>query len=182
MRSQTLIKKYTQGLINSIDNEKEFLVVRGQLSEFESILESQEKLKIILLSPFLAPLKKINIVKEVLKKKSFKKKTIRFIDLILENDRLGVYSVILENLTEAWNEKKGILTFEVTSVVPLTENQKKKLRRKLESLEKKSVFLNYKIDSGLLGGLRIKRKNVVYDVSIEGNLSRLKEKICEGKA
>jgi len=51
---------------------------------------------------------------------------------------------------------------------------------KLERLEKKPVVLKYRIDPELVGGLMIKRKNIVYDISIKGSLLKLKEKIIEG--
>ncbi len=181
MKNQTLVKRYIQGLINSIQNDKEFLAINKELFEFNHILENQEELKNILLSPFFSSPKKIKIVKEILKKKAFHEKTIRFVTLLLENERLKLFSSIMDHLTEEWNEKKRISTFEVASVIPLTKIQKRKLKKKLETMEKASVILKYKIDPELIGGLKIRRKNIIYDVSIEGNLSRIKEKIFEGK-
>jgi len=50
----------------------------------------------------------------------------------------------------------------------------------LELLEKRPVSLKYRSDSTLVGGLSIRRGNIIYDVSIRGNLDRLKEIIIEG--
>jgi F-type H+-transporting ATPase subunit delta len=68
----------------------------------------------------------------------------------------------------------------VSSVVPLSDDQRRKLKDKLEHLNKRPVVLKYRIDTDLVGGLLIKRKNIVYDVSIQGSLLKLKEKIIEG--
>ncbi|MHC4737145.1 MAG: ATP synthase F1 subunit delta, partial [Planctomycetota bacterium] len=86
----------------------------------------------------------------------------------------------IESLPEVWNEQKGTYTFEVASVVPLTDEQRKKLGKKLELLEKRPVELKYRIDPELVGGLWVRRGNIVYDVSIKGNLMKLKEEISEG--
>jgi len=83
-------------------------------------------------------------------------------------------------LPVVWNEKQGVLTFEVSSVVPLTAAQKEKLQRELELLEKSSVRLNFKIDPELIGGLYLRRANTAYDDSLRGHLTKLKEKISEG--
>ena len=79
-----------------------------------------------------------------------------------------------------WNEEKGVNTYEVSSVIPLSDDQRKKLKVKLERLEKRPVVLKYRIDPELVGGLMIERKNIVYDISIKGSLLKLKEKIIEG--
>mgnify|MGYP003333704743 CR=1 FL=1 len=52
--------------------------------------------------------------------------------------------------------------------------------RELEALEKKPVRLVFRLDPAIVGGLAIRRGNVVYDVSIEGNLERMKERIEQG--
>jgi F-type H+-transporting ATPase subunit delta len=82
---------------------------------------------------------------------------------------------------EAWNERQGIATLEVASVVPLTDGQKARLEAALERLEGRPVSLDYRIDPEIIGGLALRKGNVVYDVSVEGDLSRLKEIIIEGQ-
>jgi len=68
----------------------------------------------------------------------------------------------------------------VASVIPLSDDQRKKLMEKLEHLDKRPVVLKCRIDRELVGGLLIKRKSMVCDISIKGSLLKLKEKIIEG--
>lgn len=179
MKNRVLIKRYSQGLINAIGDEGEFTAIHKELRNFLELLESREKLKKILQSPFLPLTKKKDLMDELLRTLSYKPKTTRFIGLCVENDRLEFFEDILEFLPELWNEEKGVSTFEVSSVVPLNEVQKEKLKEKLELLENKPVFLKYMSDPSLVGGLFLRQGNMVYDVSIRGNLDRLKENIIE---
>lgn len=94
--------------------------------------------------------------------------------------RLELLPEIVESMPEVWNEKKGVSTLEVASVVPLSDKQKKKLQEKLTKLEKRKVSLKYRIDPELIAGLWIRRGNIVYDVSLKGSLVNLKDKIIEG--
>jgi F-type H+-transporting ATPase subunit delta len=73
-----------------------------------------------------------------------------------------------------------VSTYEVVSVVPLNEDQKSRLTKKLEWLEKKPVFLKYREDPSLVGGLSVQKGNIIYDASISGSLERLKQLIIEG--
>jgi len=180
MKTQILIKRYTQGLVEALKNEKEFLTLGRELSDFAELLSSHKQLSETLVSPFLTSDKKFKIIKDILTKKKLSQKTSRFVLVLAENNRLELLSDILELLPTLWNEKKGIFTYEVASAVPLKEIQKKKLEHKLESLEKGPVFLKYSIDPELIGGLSIRKGNIVYDISLKGSLSRMKEKIMEG--
>ena len=179
MKNQILVKRYTQGLVNSIKNEKEFRALNEELIDFSRLTSTHKGLKEVLSNPFVPKSKKKEIIEELLAEKPFEDKTSRFVLLLLENNRFELLPDILDFLPELWNEERGILTFEVASVVPLKEDQKKLIQEKLELLEKKPVVLNYRIDPDLIGGLWIKKGNIVYDISIKGHLLKLKERICE---
>ncbi|MBL7083949.1 MAG: ATP synthase F1 subunit delta [Candidatus Aminicenantes bacterium] len=179
MKDQILIKRYTQGLVNSIKDEEELSALSGELSDFAELLEKHKELNDTLCSQFLPTTKKIQVAEDILVKKSLGKKISRFILLLVENNRLELLLDIIKSLPDVWNEEKGIYTFDVVSVVPLTEAQRKDLKNKLELLERRPVVLKYRIDLELVGGLWIQRGNIVYDASIKGDLMKLKEKICE---
>lgn len=180
MKSQILVKRYTLGLVNSVKDEAELSALLGELSAFSELLHTHKKLKETLLNPFFPTSRKMLIAQELLASMSARKKTERCILLLVENNRLERLPEIIESLPAAWNEKKGVDTYEVASVIPLSDGQRKKLKARLERLEKKPVVLKYRIDPDLVGGLLIKRKNIVYDISIKGSLLKLKEKIIEG--
>ncbi|MBN1271505.1 MAG: ATP synthase F1 subunit delta [Candidatus Aminicenantes bacterium] len=180
MRNQKLVRKYTQGLVNALKDEKEFKSIFSEVRDFFNLLTSQQKLKDVFVNRFLPFSKKTQIFEEIFKNKKIRGKTYRFLYLLFENDRLELLEDIIAELPDAWNEKKGISSFEVRSVIPLNENQKRRLARKLESMEKKPVVLKFKIEEDLIGGLWIKRGDIVYDVSIRGDLYSLKEKISQG--
>jgi F-type H+-transporting ATPase subunit delta len=180
MKSQILVKRYTLGLVNSIKDEAEFSALLGELSAFREMLHTHKELKDTFLNPFLPTSRKMQIAQELLASESVGKKAERFILLLVENNRLELLSEIIESLPGAWNEERGVHTYEVASVAPLSDDQRKKLEAKLERLEKKPVVLKYRIDPELVGGLLIKRKNIVYDISIKGSLLKLREKIIEG--
>jgi F-type H+-transporting ATPase subunit delta len=180
MKSQILVKRYNQGLVNSIKNEAGFSALYRELSAFNELINTNKRLKDILFNPFLPTSRKIQIVQELLAVGSFGKKAVRFILLLVENKRINLLPEIILAFPDAWNQEKGIDTYEVASVVPLSEEQKRTLKEKLEQIERKPVVVKYGINPELVGGLWIKKKNIVYDISIKGNLSKLKEKIIEG--
>ncbi len=151
----------------------------GELSEFDKFLSAHTDLKDTLASRFLPATKKTEIAEQVLERSSIGDKTRRFLLLLVENGRLALLPKILEMLPLVWNEEHGIVSFEVSSVIPLSTEQRKRLEEKLAVYENSPVSLTYKIDPSLIGGLSIRKGNIVYDASIRGDLEKLKQKIAE---
>lgn len=180
MKTQILTKRYARGLVSSIRDEKEFEILSDQMIGFLDLLSEHEELNVALTSPFLPPAKKMQIAKEILDKGGLEGKIGRFILLLVENNRLELLSEIVDLVPLLWDEKQGISPIEVASASTLSDDQKKRLKQKLEILEGGPVSLSYTIDPELIGGLTLKKGNLVYDVSIKGSLENLKERISEG--
>ena len=180
MKSHILVKRYTQGLVGALADEPEFITVQRELAEFQELLSSHEALKGTLASPFVAARKKTRVIKDVLAVSGFTAKTSRLILLLFEHGRLDLLGDMLEALPVIWNERRGVATFDVSSVVTLADAQKKRLKAELERLEGRPVFLRYSIDPRLVAGLSLQRGNVVYDASLRGHLAKIKERISEG--
>lgn len=180
MINKTLIRRYTRGLINSISKKDEFEVISRQLLDFQKFLSSQRELQQVFFKSVLPTSRKRAIGEEILGKKDLHPKVQRFLLLLIENGRLELLSDILGHLPDMWNVEQGITSFEISSVISLSDSQKKVLADKLEKMEKRPVFLEYKIDPDLIGGVSIRQGNIVYDASLRGALTKLQEKISEG--
>jgi len=179
MINKILVRRYTRGLINSISDEDEFGVISRQLLDFQEFLSGQKKLQQIFFKSVLPTSRKRAIGEEILEKKDLLPKVQRFLLLLIENGRLELLPDLLDHLPEMWNIELGISSFEISSVISLSDSQKKVLADKLEKMEKKPVFLKYKIDPDLIGGVSIRQGNIIYDASLRGALTKLQEIISE---
>jgi len=179
MKNELLAKRYTDGLAAALPEEAEFLTVSREIQEFWAVLDGHERLRVLLLRPFVSSTRKAAIMEEILGRESFREKTKRFLLLLIEHKRLELLPAVLRDLPARWKEIHGIQTFEVWSVVPLSEGQKRRLEEELSRLEKSPVSCSYGLDPALVGGLFIRKGNRVYDVSVKGELERLKEIIGE---
>jgi F-type H+-transporting ATPase subunit delta len=180
MKKLILVKRYAQALAGSLEDDAEFAAVSRELAEFQERISVHVALKQTLASPFVAARKKTQVIRDILDMLDLRKKTKRFILLLLENDRLPLLGDILNEIPALWNEHRGVTTFEVSSVVSLDEGQKKRLRERLERLEGRPVFLRYSINPGLVGGFSLRKGNLIFDASIKGHLTQIKERISEG--
>jgi len=179
MQNHVLIKRYAEGLAAALKTEEEYDAVRRDVAEFAGLLESREDLRNALCRPLLAAAEKNRIVDELLEKLFYRAKTRRLIDLLVRHGRLEILPEIARSLPALWKEKLGIVPFEVRSAVPLRDAQKTALETRLREIERSGVSCSYTVDPGIIGGLSVRKGNLIYDVSLKGQLERLKERIRE---
>jgi F-type H+-transporting ATPase subunit delta len=180
MKNQALVRKYAEGLAQALLDEREFASVGAEVRAFRDLFVSREDLRKALASPFVNARKKAAVLEEILAVSGTGPKASRFLSLLLRHKRLGLLPAVADLLPEAWSDKHGVVSFEVTSAVPLTDGQKDRLSKGLEASEKKPVRLVFKTDPVLVGGLAVRKGHIVYDASVEGRLAALKELLGQG--
>lgn len=177
MKNLVLVRKYADGLARAVADDREFASVGAELGAFLQVFLSHEDLRRALVSPFVNARRREAILGEVLARAGTGPKASRFLSLIQRHKRMGLLPEIVEALPEAWSESHGVVTYEVASAVPLTGAQQDRLARSLEASEGKPVRLVLKADPGLVGGLALRKGHIVYDASVEGELTALQERL-----
>lgn len=180
MKNPALVKRYAQGLLMALQSEAEFEQIKQELEWFSRLLASHRQLDQWLVSPIVSQCRKAEVLKEILKSAPLSDKTTRFLFLILEHKRFAYFDEIVKVLPENWNELQGIAMYEITSAVPLKDDQKVKLKQRLEQVSRKKVDLTFRLDAEVLGGIMMRRGHIICDASIDGYLKKIKEIIQQG--
>jgi F-type H+-transporting ATPase subunit b len=76
-------------------------------------------------------------------------------------------------------EKERPLTVDLSTAYPLSEAETRKFKEAIESLLSQSILLNIKIDASLIAGVKIKSYDMVYDLSLSGQIKKLALKLKE---
>ena len=100
-----------------------------------------------------------------------------FLKILCENARIKNVCECIDEFEKLVLSARNIATATVYSVVELDSAQKARLVAKLEKVTGKGIEAVYKLDSTLLGGIRIELDGVAYDSSIRGRLDEVKEVI-----
>ena len=77
-------------------------------------------------------------------------------------------------MEQIYLEKKNTVIAQVKSVIDLTEDQKKRLKEKLENKYNKKVIIEHEIDKSIIGGLYVRVGNDVIDGSIKSKLEDMR--------
>ncbi len=98
---------------------------------------------------------------------------LNFIRLLAENKRLALLPEIAARFELLRAEYENEVDVIVTSAVPLSDAQKKKLAESLETRLRRHVRITTALDPLLLGGAVIRAGDLVIDGSVKGRLQRL---------
>jgi ATP synthase F1 delta subunit len=180
MRNQILAKRYAEGLAGALRTESEYDGVRRDLEAFSGLLRASPELSAALVRPFLALARRQAIAEDVFDRLSLQTKTRRFLRLLMQHGRCEILPDIVRDLPAVWDAKNGVVPFEIRSVVPLSATQRIRLEARLRVLEKRPVACTYVLDPQIIGGLAVRQGSMIYDVSLRGQLERLKNEIREG--
>ncbi|HLS20059.1 MAG TPA: F0F1 ATP synthase subunit delta [Bacillota bacterium] len=177
MREAVVSKRYAEALFE-LGEEKQLLdTFVEQFRLMKDILTEHEQLFTILKHPQVSVNKKQTMVQEIFK--DFHKYVIHTIQLLVARQRIDLAPAIVDHMNELVNDAKGIAEATVYSVRPLTDEEQDVLAKKFaKQLHKNSVTFNNIVDPEILGGLRIRIGNTIYDGSVRGKLSRLERTIA----
>ncbi|MBU1148972.1 ATP synthase F1 subunit delta [Patescibacteria group bacterium] len=101
----------------------------------------------------------------------------RFIILLEKNHHLSYLKQIIVLFDCYFQEQQGELEAEVTTVKPLTEEEKRNLALVLSRITNRKMIIKESLDPSLLGGVKVRAGDRLIDGSVQGRLSELKNKM-----
>ncbi|TCT26407.1 ATP synthase F1 subcomplex delta subunit [Melghiribacillus thermohalophilus] len=149
--------------------EKELQVVR-------EVLNQDEKIFTFLTHPQIHADKK----KELLEKafQDFSKEVKNTLFLLVDRRREAAIPAIIDYFFKLNNEARGIAEADVYSVRELNEDEKQTLQNVFaKKLDVNTLRIHNIVDPSILGGLKMKIGNRIYDGSVSGKLERIERKL-----
>jgi F-type H+-transporting ATPase subunit delta len=100
--------------------------------------------------------------------------TANFFLLLAAHGLLGALETVIEYAKEAYAKREGRTCARVESAVALTNDEVTRVAKALGGRTGNPVLIETVIDESLIGGIRVKIEDRVFDASIRGRLQRLK--------
>jgi F-type H+-transporting ATPase subunit delta len=169
-------KRYASALFQ-IANEQQILSqVEEDLRVVKEVLEYNPDLKAVLKSSKLTIDKKKEIVNNAFA--SVNVYVLNTLLILIDRHREDQVVEVTDQFLDLANEAKGIAEAEVYSARELTDAEREALSATFAAkIGKKSLNIENIVDSNLLGGVRLRIGNRIYDGSLRGKLDRLERKL-----
>jgi len=167
--------KYAKGLFTAakeLNKTKEF---GEELNQIKNLLNSMPEVLSALQNPIYPPDLKIEIIEEILKVVKVDPEIERFLKLLVERRRIQYINEIVTMYQELLDEELNIARGEVVTAYPLSEEEKRELEESLKAYLKKEVILEPKVDENIIGGLKIRVGDLIFDGTLKTQLNKFKE-------
>ncbi|GLB59055.1 F0F1 ATP synthase subunit delta [Cytobacillus sp. NCCP-133] len=176
MTGSTVARRYALALFQ-LANEHQLLdQMEEELRAVKEVVNHNQELKIVLKSPKLPIEKKKEILKGAFA--SVNIYVLNTLMILIERHREDHISDVADHFISLANDKKGIAEAKVYSVRPLSEAEKETLSESFAAkVGKKSLRIDNIVDTNLLGGIKLRIGNRIFDGSLRGKLERLERQL-----
>ncbi|MEK7231770.1 MAG: F0F1 ATP synthase subunit delta [Pseudomonadota bacterium] len=96
-----------------------------------------------------------------------------FVQVLVDNDRLGVVPAIRALFEDLKREQEGVLEAQIVSAFALDDEQQSALVRRLEAKYQRKVSAQISVDPQMIGGVKIVVGDKVLDATVRGKLDAM---------
>jgi F-type H+-transporting ATPase subunit delta len=144
-------------------------------------LDASPDLETAFRNPVFTPEEKRGVIAALAEKGGLDETVRDFACLLADTGRLGFLRAVSGAFRTMLDEAKGILRGEFVSAVPLDEKKQGEILAALEKKAGRPLALEFTVDPGILGGMRLHVGHTVRDASLKTQLSLLTGAIKRGE-
>lgn len=104
-----------------------------------------------------------------------------FMLLLLRRGRLVNLIDILDEFEQLVDQEGGVTEGSVTTAVELSDEEKESMRQKLDAYCEKHFILQFKVDPGIVGGVRVQFGDKLIDATIQSQLTNLRRRLSQAR-
>ena len=166
--------RYASALYDLAAEKKLVDSVLGDLSNLKNILKDNKELSLVVKSPLITSIDKLNIFESLLKKINANELTSTFIKVIEKNKRFSNLASIITQFMNINSQKRGDVLADITSADELNDDQKNNITNQLKSILGDKLSLSFDVDKNIMGGLIVKVGSKMIDTSLANKINKLK--------
>lgn len=176
MTGSTVAKRYALALFQLAKEQNLLDQMEEELRVVKEVVNENSDLYALLKSPKLSIEKKKEILKDAFN--TVNTLVLNTIMILIERHRENEISDVADHFIHLANDERGIAEAKVYSIRPLTEVERNTLSATFAAkVGKRSLHIENIVDSNLLGGIKLRIGNRIFDGSLRGKLERLERQL-----
>ena len=170
------INIYSNLLNDAVNSFDDFIEVKNGLDEFNSSLKNDLSINTFFKSKTIDSKEKMSLFEKAVSN-SMSVILVEVLKVVIEDNDINLLKDIAKNFTLLSKQKLNIAFVEVVSSNEMNSDQKDDITNSLSELIKKKIDINFNVDKNLIGGLKIKVDDTLYDSSLQTKLENAKSKL-----
>jgi F-type H+-transporting ATPase subunit delta len=176
MSNSMVAKRYALALFQLSKENNLLAKAEEELRVVKEVLLNSKELNAVLKSPKVTVEKKKEIIKGSFS--NMNQFILNTLMILIERHRDDQIVDVVNSFIELSNEEQGIAEAKVYSIRPLTEAEKEGLSASFAAkVGKKSLRIENIVDTDILGGIKLRIGNRIFDGSLRGKLDRLERNL-----
>jgi F-type H+-transporting ATPase subunit delta len=176
MSNSMVAKRYALALFQIAKEQQLLEVVEEELRVVKEVIQYNNELKAVLKSSKLPLAKKKEILRTAFA--SLNSYVVNTLLILIDRHREDEIIEVANQFFELANDEKGLAEADVYSTRELSEAEREAISAVFApKVGKKSLRIENIVDSELLGGVKLRIGNRIYDGSLRGKLNRLERKL-----
>ncbi|RCX19122.1 ATP synthase F1 subcomplex delta subunit [Fontibacillus phaseoli] len=173
-RETVVASRYARALFEIAGQEGRTLELEQELQALVKVMCVDHEIQSFILSPNISAEAKWNAIGIGLEGK-LSQPIISLAKLLIERGRTGILPEVLNSYTKITGDALGLADALVYSTYSLNEKEKQEVAKEFGTLVGKKIRVINEVDKELLGGIKVKIGDTVYDGSLSGKLERLEK-------
>ncbi len=179
MIPSAILGRYARALADIVFEENLEDKVTEDLKTWAEIFHAVPDLLEAFHSPAVPREAKGKLLEELIARYPVNQITSNFLRILLQHNRIRYFQQILDGFLKLVNQRKGIVSAQVTAAAALTQQELKSLADRLAGITGKLVNVELRTDASLLGGVVVQIGSTVFDGSIRTQLADMKRRLAE---
>ena len=172
-------ERYSRALYEVSKDSNELEKTQEDVKKFQSLYNSNSEIKNFIQNPTYL-IETQNKVLDILSEKlSFSKNLKNFFLLLIEKRRIFFVKKILDNFLKLCSKNRGEIEASLISSKELSSNELENISKELSSSMGSTIKFNYKVNRGLIGGLKLQLGSFMIDTSIKNKLKKYEQRMIE---
>ena|SRR5690625_1615039 len=176
MSEAIVAKRYGEALFQLATEKGIEKKLISELRTVKEVFQKDEQINDFLNHPRITNANKLQLIDSSFA--SFDKNVVNTLKLLVQRHRIDNVAAIVDEFIHLQNEANGVAVATVYSTRALTDEEKSQLEASFKKrFNKKEISIVNEVDPSLLGGVKIRVGNTIYDGSLNNKLNRIKHNI-----
>ncbi len=166
--------RYARALFDLAAETDALDAVEADLKSLKAMNAGSADLRSLLASPAFSAESKAAGLAAIAARAGFCEVTGKFLGLTVANARASALPTIIEAFERLSEERRGVVSAQVVTAVPMSEGQTADLAAALRTALGKDPRIETHVDPAILGGVKVRVGSRLYDASLKSKLDSLK--------
>lgn len=174
MSTRASAARYARALFDVASTESSPEQAERELTAFADLVRAHEELARALMNPAVPAAAKRGVVEQLVNRQQPSPPVRKILLLLAERGRLELLPDLVQVFHERVMEHRKVVSAEVTTAAPLSDERLAELRQRLSAATGRTVDVTTKVDPALIGGMVTRIGGTVYDGSLAAQLDALR--------